>query len=164
MTLIWLSQLNLQAGDWDIFFPQFVQGCGIARMFVPLTTVTMASISPDKMGNATSLFSLMRNIGGSVGIAVTGTLLVRQRQSVSAARGEHISTLDPAAMARLAQMKTAFMAAGADATTATNQASSAMAGLLLAQLLDSQRLRIEVVADARATGASFSDSATIYVR
>jgi DHA2 family multidrug resistance protein len=44
----------------------------MALTFVPLTTATMQSIPPQRMGNATSLFNLMRNIGGSVGIAVTG--------------------------------------------------------------------------------------------
>ena len=69
VTLFWLGQLNLQAGYWDIFWPQFLQGAGLALLFVPLTTVSMAPIPRERMGNATSLFNLMRNIGGSVGIA-----------------------------------------------------------------------------------------------
>jgi DHA2 family multidrug resistance protein len=44
-------------------------------LFVPLTTISMDPIPRERMGNATSLFSLMRNIGGSIGIAVTGTML-----------------------------------------------------------------------------------------
>ncbi len=57
---------------------------------MPLTTVSMATIPPERMGYATSLFNLMRNIGGSVGIAMTATILQRQRQAVSAhAGGEH---------------------------------------------------------------------------
>ena len=68
-TLLWLSLLNLQAGYWDIFWPQLVQGAGLSLLFVPLTTVSMDPIPREKMGNATSLFNLMRNIGGSIGIA-----------------------------------------------------------------------------------------------
>ena len=75
--MLWLGQLNLQAGYWDIFWPQFLQGAGMALLFVPLTTVSMATIAPQRMGYATSLFNLMRNIGGSVGIAITGTMLAR---------------------------------------------------------------------------------------
>ena len=78
MTLLWLSQLNLQAGYWDIFWPQLAQGAGMALLFVPLTTVAMDAIPRERMGNATSLFNLMRNIGGSIGIAMTGTMLVAQ--------------------------------------------------------------------------------------
>jgi DHA2 family multidrug resistance protein len=46
-------------------------------LFVPLTTISMDPIPRERMGNATGLFSLMRNIGGSIGIAVTGTMLAR---------------------------------------------------------------------------------------
>ena len=90
--MLWLGQLNLNAGYWDIFWPQFLQGAGMALLFVPLTTVSMATIAPQRMGNATSLFNLMRNIGGGVGIAVTGTYLARQRQVVGAALGEHVTS------------------------------------------------------------------------
>src|SRR5207249_2327297 len=80
VTLIWLGQLNLNAGYWDIFWPQFFQGLGLSALFVPLTTISMDPIPRERMGNATSLFNLMRNLGGSVGIAVTGTLLSRRQQ------------------------------------------------------------------------------------
>jgi DHA2 family multidrug resistance protein len=133
VTLIWLGQLNLQAGYWDIFWPQFIQGAGMALMFVPLTTVAMASIPPERMGNATSLFNLMRNIGGSVGIAMTATILGRQRQSVSSVLGEHVTAFDPNTQRMLAQMKAAFMAAGADAVTATERSYAAIAGMLARQ-------------------------------
>ncbi|PYR70804.1 MAG: EmrB/QacA family drug resistance transporter, partial [Acidobacteria bacterium] len=131
LTLIWLGSLNLNAGYWDIFWPQFLQGTGMALTFVPLTTATMQSIQPQRMGNATSLFNLMRNIGGSVGIAVTGTMLTRQRQTVGAVLGENINVYDPQTQTILAQMKAGFMARGADAVTATERAYAALHGLLL---------------------------------
>jgi MFS transporter, DHA2 family, multidrug resistance protein len=65
-TLVWLSRLSLQAGYWDIFWPQLIQGVGMSLLFVPLTTVAMDPIPREKMGYATSLFNLMRNIGGSI--------------------------------------------------------------------------------------------------
>src|SRR5205823_5539028 len=82
-TLIWLSRLNLNAGYWDIFWPQLIQGAGMSLLFVPLTTVTMDPIPRERMGNATSLFNLMRNIGGSIGIAMTGTMLARNQQTMT---------------------------------------------------------------------------------
>src|SRR5712691_4303369 len=111
-TLLWLSQLNLQAGYWDIFWPQLVQGIGMSLLFVPLTTVAMAPISRERMGNATSIFNLMRNIGGSIGIATTGTMLARNNQSTTALLGANVTPYSPASQALLAQMKGAFMAAG----------------------------------------------------
>jgi DHA2 family multidrug resistance protein len=133
MTLVWLGSLNLNAGYWDIFWPQLLQGTGMALTFVPLTTATMQAILPQRMGNATSLFNLMRNIGGSVGIAVTGTLLARQRQSVGAVLGENITAYDLQTQTLIAQMKAAFMARGADAVTATERAYAALHGMLLQQ-------------------------------
>jgi DHA2 family multidrug resistance protein len=133
LTLIWLGSLNLNAGYWDIFWPQLLQGTGMALTFVPLTTVTMQAIAPQRMGNATSLFNLMRNIGGSVGIAVTGTMLTRQRQTVGAVLGENINVYDPQTQTMLAQIKAAFMARGADAVTATERAYAALHGMLIQQ-------------------------------
>src|SRR5258708_22313447 len=96
-TLLWLSLLNLQSGYWDIFWPKIIQGGGLSLLFVPLTTVSMDRIPREKMGNATSLFNLMRNIGGSVGIAVTGTMIARNQQKVTATLGAHVSLYDPGA-------------------------------------------------------------------
>src|SRR5258705_3175142 len=121
-TLLWLAGLNLQTGYWDIFWPQLIQGIGMSLLFVPLTTVSMDPIPRERMGNATSLFNLMRNIGGSIGIAATGTMLARNNQSTTALLGANVTPYDPASQAMLAQMKAAFMAAGADAGTATNGA------------------------------------------
>ena len=67
LSLIALSRLNLNAGYWDLFFPQVFQGLFMAMLFVPLTTITMDAIRPEEMGNATSLFNLMRTSGAAWG-------------------------------------------------------------------------------------------------
>jgi MFS transporter, DHA2 family, multidrug resistance protein len=133
VTLIWLGQVNLQAGYWNFFWPQFVQGFAMALLFVPLTTVTMDSIPRERMGNATSLFNLMRNIGGSIGIAMTGTMLARRQQMHINIMGEHVDAFNPTAQVMLERFKSAFMAAGADAVTATQRAYAAMFGLVQRQ-------------------------------
>ncbi len=132
-TLLWLAGLNLQAGYWDIFWPQLVQGAGLSLLFVPLTTVSMDPIPRERMGNATSLFNLMRNIGGSVGIAITGTMVARNRQATAALMSAHVTSYDPAAQSLFAQARAAFMAAGADAVTATDRAYAAIAGVVQRQ-------------------------------
>jgi MFS transporter, DHA2 family, multidrug resistance protein len=133
VTMIWLGQLNLNAGYWDIFWPQFLQGAGMALLFVPLTTVSMATINPQRMGNATSLFNLMRNIGGSVGIALTGTYLQRHRDVVSSALGEHINVYDPVSRSMIDQITRGMIAAGSDAVTATQRAYVVLEGMLFRQ-------------------------------
>ena len=132
-TLIWLAQLNLQAGYWDIFWPQLLQGAGMSLLFVPLTTISMDAIPREKMGNATSLFNLMRNIGGSIGIATTGTLLARHSRATTAMLGANITPYDPASQSMLDQLRASFMAAGADAATATSRANAALFGMVQRQ-------------------------------
>jgi len=125
-TLVWMGALNLQAGYWNIFWPQWVQGMSMGLLFVPLTTVTMAGIAREKMGNATSLFNLMRNLGGSIGIAVTGTMLSRSTTSVSQTLGTHVTPYDAGTQSRLQALANAFQAAGADAVTAMQRADAAI--------------------------------------
>jgi DHA2 family multidrug resistance protein len=132
-TLLWLSDLNLQAGYWDIFWPQLIQGVGMSLLFVPLTTVSMDPIPKERMGYATSLFNLMRNIGGSVGIATTGTLLARHNQAMTSMLGANVTAYDPATQQRFAQLRGGFMASGSDYVTATRRAYGALFGIVQQQ-------------------------------
>ncbi len=133
LTMWWLGHLNLQAGYWDVFWPQLIQGMAMALLFVPLTTVTMDSIKPERMGNATSLFNLMRNIGGSIGIAATGTMLARRSQAYTAVIGAHVTGYAPETQSMMAQMTAAFVAAGSDVVTAAHRAQAAMFGMVQRQ-------------------------------
>ena len=130
VTLYWLGGLNLQAGYWDVFWPQFVQGISLALLFVPLTTITMDPIPRESMGNATSMFNLMRNIGGSLGIAVATTVLARRQQLHASVLGAHVDAYSPQARAFLDQLRAAFVARGADLVTATQQARAAAFGFV----------------------------------
>jgi DHA2 family multidrug resistance protein len=132
-TMIWLGNVNLEAGYWDFVWPQVFQGVGLSLLFVPLTTVSMATIAPERMGYATSLFNLMRNIGGSIGIAVTGTMLARQRQAFGSLLGEHVTIFDPTTNQVLAQLKAALLARTGDAVSATNQAYVMLYGMVQRQ-------------------------------
>jgi MFS transporter, DHA2 family, multidrug resistance protein len=133
LTLLWLGNLNLNAGYWDIFWPQFFQGLGLSMIFVPLTTISMDPIPRERMGNATSLFNLMRNLGGGIGIATTGTLLARRSQSTAAVLAVNVNPYSESARSMLAATRDAFIRAGSDPVTATNRAYAAMAGLVRRQ-------------------------------
>jgi len=85
------------------------------------------------MGYATSLFNLMRNIGGSIGIAMTGTMLARNNQSTTSVLGSHVTPYDAASQQVFSQLGGSFMAAGADVTTATDRAYAALFGMVQRQ-------------------------------
>jgi DHA2 family multidrug resistance protein len=117
-----LSRLSLDAGYWDIFWPQFIQGAALAMLFVPLTTATMDPIPKEEMGNATSMFNLMRNLGGSFGIAAATTYLFRRQQLHTNQLGAHVDPFSPAARAMTRGLQGTMMAHGSDPFLAARQA------------------------------------------
>jgi DHA2 family multidrug resistance protein len=133
ITFFWIGEMNMNMGYWDIFWPQIVQGMGLGLLFTPLATVSMDRISREGMGNAASLFNLMRNIGGAAGIAIVQTILSRDRQEHTNALVTHVTAYDPGVQQFLAGLKSAFIARGADAVTATQMAYGAVYGLVQRQ-------------------------------
>ena len=128
--LFWLSWLDLNAGYWDLFWPQFLQGFALGLLFVPLTTITMAPIAKEQMGNATSLFNLMRNQAGGIGIAFVTTMLARRRAFHTAVLTSHVSQYATTSAAFLESVKNSFIARGADMVTATQRTYAVAAGMV----------------------------------
>jgi MFS transporter, DHA2 family, multidrug resistance protein len=129
-SLFLLASLNLDAGYWNIFLPQIVQGVAMGLLFVPLTTVTFDPIEKARMGNATSIFNLMRNIGASFGIAAVTTIVARQSQTHLNVLGRHVNIYDLKSRETFQAMRQGFMAAGSDAYTAGHQAYAALFGMV----------------------------------
>ncbi len=92
----WLGHINLQISVWSVIWPSVLNGVAISFIFVPLTTSTMGHLRQDQMGNATGIFNLMRNLGGSFGIAMVTTLLARRAQVHQAIMVAHMTPYDPA--------------------------------------------------------------------
>jgi DHA2 family multidrug resistance protein len=105
----------------------------MACIFVPLTTVTMDPVPKEEMGNATSLFNLMRNLGGSFGIAFVTAALTRRTQFHLNRLSTDITASNPLAQQALAAAKARFMQLGADAVTATQRAYAAIYGMVQQQ-------------------------------
>ncbi|MEW6658665.1 MAG: DHA2 family efflux MFS transporter permease subunit [Thermodesulfobacteriota bacterium] len=87
MMSIFNTNIDFATATW----PRFIQGFGLGTTFVSLTTLTMSRISQEKMGNATGIFNLMRNLGGSFGIATATTLLARRSQFHQSHLVEHLT-------------------------------------------------------------------------
>lgn len=129
-TLVMLGSLDLNAGYWDVFWAQFIQGVSLSLLFVPLTTVTMDPIRKENMGNATSIFNLMRNIGGSAGIAAVTTIVARRRQTFTKTLGAHINPYNLGSTMMIERLRDGFIARGADVATATRRAYAAVFGMV----------------------------------
>ena len=126
LTMLQLSHLNLNAGYWDVFWPQVLQGIGMSCTFIPLATSSVSLIPKPKMGNATAIFNLMRNIGGSFGVALMTTLVARRNQFHQTRIGEHFTQWDSGTQTMLHQLQQFFMSRGSDAYTASKQALGAL--------------------------------------
>jgi MFS transporter, DHA2 family, multidrug resistance protein len=129
-TLYSLSQLNLSAGYWDIFWPQFIQGASLAMLFVPLTTATMDPIPKEEMGNATSMFNLMRNIGGSMGIASATTFLYRRQQLHTHLLAADVNPYNPRTQVFLKGVESSMILHGSDPHTAVSQSYGTIWGMV----------------------------------
>jgi DHA2 family multidrug resistance protein len=129
-----LSGINLNAGYWDIFWPQFIQGMSMGFIFVPLTTATHDPIAKEQMGNATSIFNVMRNIGGSIGIASVTTIVARAAQTNIKILGANITPYNPAVRNMMKGTTGLFASRGGSSLpVATSQANGAMFGMVQRQ-------------------------------
>jgi DHA2 family multidrug resistance protein len=117
-----LSLLSFDAGAQDLFWPLIARGVGLGLIFVPLTGATMAELQPSQLAQGTGMFNLTRQLGGSLGIAISATLLSRFTAQSRALLAEHIVVGDPATLARLDGISRALVAKGMNALSAHQQA------------------------------------------
>ncbi len=111
-----LADIDLQISMGSIVWPQIVSGFAMGFIFVPLTVMATGTLTNDQIGNATGIFSLMRNLGGSFGIAGVTTMLARGAQVHQAAMVSHLTPYDPSFQQRLRQLAAIFAEQGNPAT------------------------------------------------
>jgi DHA2 family multidrug resistance protein len=91
-----MTGYTLVLSQGDIVWPGVVQGIGLGLVFVPLSAATFATLTPEMRAEGTALYSLVRNIGSSIGIALVQALLVRNTQIAHASLTTHVTAANPA--------------------------------------------------------------------
>ena len=91
-----MAHYSLDLAQSDIIWPGVIQGIGMGLVFVPLSAATFATLSPEMRSQGTALFSLVRNIGSSIGISLVQTMLVRNTVIAHAALTERLTYSNPA--------------------------------------------------------------------
>lgn len=124
------SNMTSQTDITQLKWSQLVRALGQPLMIVPLTTISTGNIEPKEAGSASGLFNMMRNLGGSMGIAALSTLLSRREQFHSSHIGEAVSLYNPQTQQRLNELTQSFIAKGSDAVTAQQQAIAAIDNLV----------------------------------
>ncbi|HWO36411.1 MAG TPA: DHA2 family efflux MFS transporter permease subunit, partial [Candidatus Acidoferrum sp.] len=122
LAMYMISQFSLGVASSNFWLPLVLQGAGLGLIFVPLTTVTNDPVPRERMGNATSIFNLMRNIGASIGISMVETVQFRKEQVHINYLGANVYSENPNAQHMMNNMKGYFISQGSSAATATQQA------------------------------------------
>ncbi len=78
LTTFYFGSITLDVSPTTLFLPILITGFGLSFVFVPLSTASSGTLRNDQIGNASGIFNLMRNLGGSIGISVAQTLLIRR--------------------------------------------------------------------------------------
>jgi DHA2 family multidrug resistance protein len=120
---LWMmTHVTLTMDFWHLAWPRFVQGFSQGFIFVPLQALSLATVTTERLGNATAAYNVLRNIGGSVGVAVATTVLARRSQFHQTAVTSHIHVWNPLVDDRLRDWTAHFMAHGSDSFTAARRA------------------------------------------
>ncbi len=101
---LWMSHLNLQVAESQVIWPRVVQVMGAGLMFVPINTLAYRFIPKEQTNNASGLFSLVRNEGASIGVALVTTLLDRHTQIHQSNLAQHVQPTNPIFTQTLARL------------------------------------------------------------
>ena len=121
-SMLKLSHLTSVSGSGDLFWPLVLRGVALGLIFVPLTNATMADLKVENLAQGTGMFNLMRQLGGSLGIAVMATLLAHFMSIEKAVLVEHVAVGAPETMNRLSLISHGLIARGINPITAQQQA------------------------------------------
>jgi DHA2 family multidrug resistance protein len=105
-----------------------VRALGQPLVIIPLLSVATAGLPKEETGSASAIFNMMRNLGGSVGIALLSTLVTRREQFHSVRIGETVTLLTPQVIARISSLDSMLRGKGLDPTTAHDTALTILNG------------------------------------
>jgi DHA2 family multidrug resistance protein len=97
-----MMHYTIVLSESDIVWPGVIQGFGLGFVFVPLSALTFSTLTPGLRADGTATYSLMRNIGSSIGISIVQTLLTRGTQVSHADLAANITAFNPAMQPMLA--------------------------------------------------------------
>jgi DHA2 family multidrug resistance protein len=91
----WMGHSTLNASPWALNLPRCLMMAGVGCLFVPLNNAAYQYLPKDQINNATGLFNMLRNEGGSLGIAITSTMIDRRAQFHQSRYAEHVTATNP---------------------------------------------------------------------
>ncbi len=128
-----MSHYTLDTTSGDVVAVLVIQGVAFACLFIPLTTVALASIPRHSLADATGLNSLLRQIGGSLGLAAFASLIPRYTKQATTAISAHVESGRPEVLDRLALISNTLISRGYDAVSAKMAAGRVLGGAIARQ-------------------------------
>lgn len=98
------AHLTAQSSYWELFLPQALRGVSLMFCFIPVNRLALGTLTPDKLKNGSSLYNLMRNLGGAIGLASLNTILQERTALHLAHLTEHITLSRPEVQAYIDQL------------------------------------------------------------
>lgn len=128
-----LGKSNLTSGESNFYFPLILRGIGLSFLFVPLTALALGSLAPKDMAQGTGLNNMMRQLGGSFGVALMTTVVHVRNGYHRSILLENINQYDPDFQARFNGIYNTFVAKGYAVADATAMAYKAIEGAVIKQ-------------------------------
>lgn len=128
----WVTAITKDWDFWELFIPQILRGVSLMMAMIPINNLSLGTLPPAQLKNASGLFNLMRNLGGAVGLAVINTVLNNRWDLHLARLHEHVGWASSVALDRLDGLTQTFSKLGSDASLA---ALKQMAALVRQQAL-----------------------------
>jgi len=95
------SHLTAQAGFWDLVLPNMIRSFGLGFIFIPVSMLALSNLPASQRGNATGLFNLTRELGGSLGTALMGMQVSDDIKRFGSYLSEHVTAYDPLVVEQL---------------------------------------------------------------
>ena len=127
------DRFTLSTPDSAFFWPLITRGAGMGLQFVPLSLLALGTLDPRQLAQGAGLYNLMRQLGGSFGIAILATFLQRRTVLHAARIGEHVSPLAMATQERMQSIHQALVARGVSGTSADTAAIGILKGTVIKQ-------------------------------
>ena len=127
------SRISPTAGESDFFWPLILRGIGMGLIFLPITTMSLQGLQGKDAGQAAGITGMIRQLGGSFGVAIVGTYLERTMMQNRVALLPHISLYNPETVQRIQAFTQNFVARGFPLEQARQQAYAALEGILMKQ-------------------------------
>ena len=112
VTALWMGNLTLSISEWSMVWPVVLSGVAAGMVFIPLSTTAMGTLANEQIGNASGIYNLFRNVGGSIGISLVNTLVARHEQLHRSELVQSLAPSNPVLAQRISVLQEIMQRAG----------------------------------------------------